>query len=513
MNLNEIAKETLLKFKNRGYIFTPKEYEEEFCKTAKKHKVIIEDCNKISKYISKLNKKYQIIAKNYNIKNLDDLILFLIHHLNRENPQKDKENLEELFLYTKRALDVIIILPFLKSRKIALKHLNYLKPNLSKEEFFRLRNEWIEFLDSFDDKIIKKAKQISDAKTEDAIEIIQKLLEKLEETPTNELLIDSIIYTLTPSYAPFMNDEVAILKKQIKENPSFILSKAFAEDLKILTDKRIKLDKEELKKKIKDLDQIAERLSIKILRILKKTDDSSNEIKNITIEIKNWRKDDKEDFETIKEKLLNIANSIDKELNNFSNDIKKEDDEIKKLKEKIKYLEGKVKKLSQEVKTDHLTNIANKKALEEELKKQESAYKRYNTIYSIAFFDIDHFKNVNDTYGHDAGDVILKSLGLLFRRYVRDVDTIGRFGGEEFIAILPHTDKKGAYAFAEKIRKIVENTKFIYKNTRIPITISGGVAERAEVNSKEEVLKKADERLFLAKKYGRNRVCAEDKCE
>jgi diguanylate cyclase len=109
--------------------------------------------------------------------------------------------------------------------------------------------------------------------------------------------------------------------------------------------------------------------------------------------------------------------------------------------------------------------------------------------------------------------VILKSLGLLFKRYARDIDMIGRFGGEEFVAILPNTDKNGAYTFAEKIKEIVQKTKFMYKNTRIPVTISGGVAERKEVSSKEEVLKKADKRLYLAKNSGRNRICAEDTCK
>jgi len=511
MNINKIAKEALAKFKSKGFVFTPKEYEEEFCKVAKKYKVIIEDCNKISKYIAKLNQKYQAVAKNYNIKNLDELVVFLINYLNR-TPQSDKDNIEELFLYTKRALDVIIVLPFLKSRNIALKHLDFLKPTLSKEEFSKLRSEWIEFLDSFDDSVIKKAKFLSNSKNEDALEIIDNLLKKIDETPNADFLVDSIIYTLTPSYAPFMSDEVVALKNQLKKDTSFVFTKAFAEDLKFLTDKRIKLDKDELNKKIKDLDKIAERLSIKILKILKKTDDSSSEIKNITVEIENWRHGE-ENFDTIKNKLINIAKSIDKDLQGFQTEVKKEDNEIKRLKEKIALLEGKVQKLSKELKTDFLTNIANKKAVEEELNKQESSFKRYNTDYSVVFFDIDHFKNVNDTYGHDAGDVILKSLGLLFKRYARDVDLIGRFGGEEFVAVLPHTDKKGAFKFADKLRQIVAKTKFMYKKTRIPITISGGVADRREVNSKEEALKKADDRLYLAKTNGRNRICAEDKCE
>jgi diguanylate cyclase (GGDEF)-like protein len=509
--IKDISKKALAHFKQSGYVFTPDEYQKIFCQEAKKAKVIVKDCNKIAEYLKKLDKKYQLISKNYNIKNLDELIVFLINYLNREDAVKEKESLENLFLYTKRALDVIAVLPVAKSKTIAVKHLDFLKPYMEKEEFDKLRNEWFEFLSSFDDSIIKKASGITNVKSEDALEIIDALIKKFDENPQLEHMVDSLIYCLTPSYAPFMNNEIAILKKQIKDNNSFILSKAFAEDLKILTQKRIKLDKDELKRKLKDLDQIAERLSIKILRVLKKTDGSSQEIKNITVELQNWRKDEG-DFETIKEKLLTVATSIDKELSHFSEEMQKEDAEIEKLRSKVHFLEGKLKQLSKEVKTDFLTNIANKKAVIDELNKQESTYKRYGTNYSVVFFDIDHFKNINDTYGHDAGDVILKSLGLLFKRYARDIDMIGRFGGEEFVAILPNTDKKGAYNFAEKLREIIEKTKFMYKNTRIDVTVSGGTAQRNETNSSDETLKLADKRLYLAKKSGRNKICAEDKC-
>jgi len=508
MTINNIAKKALAHFKNNNYIFTPDEYQEVFCKEAKKANVIIKDCNKVAEYLKKIDKKYQLIAKNYNIKNLDELVLFLINYLNKEDSSKEKENLENLFIYTKRALDVIATLPIIKSKKIAIKHLEVLKPNLEKEEFDKLRKEWFDFLSEFDDSIIKKAALITKVKNEDALEIIKVLLRKLEESPNLDFLVDTIIYTLTPSYAPFMNDDIVLLKKQLKENSSFILSKAFAEELKVLTNKRIKLDKEELNKKLKDLDKIAERLSIKILKIIEKSDGSSKEIKNITIELQNWRKENT-NFEVIKEKLLTIANSLDKEISHFKEEMKKEDEEIEALRKKVSLLEEKVKTLQEEIKTDFLTNIANKKAILEELNKQENIYKRFKTNYSVAFFDIDHFKNINDTFGHEAGDVILKSIGLLLKRYTRDIDLIGRYGGEEFVAILPNTDKKGAFKFADKIRNIIENTKFMYKNTRINVTISGGVAERNEVNSKDELLKLADERLYKAKKSGRNKIIKE----
>ncbi|NPA12325.1 MAG: diguanylate cyclase [Epsilonproteobacteria bacterium] len=507
MTIKDIAKKALNHFKNSGYVFTPKEYEQVFCKIAKQYGVIVEDCNRVAYFLAKLDAKYKAIAKNYNIKNLDELIAFLINYLNREDVSKEKENLEQLFMYAKRALDVIAILPIIKSKKTAVKHLDFIKPYMQKEEWEKLRGEWLEFLDSFDSSIVKKGAFVAGIKSEDALEVIDALIKKMEEGPDLSHLVDAIIFALTPSYAPFMNDEIAVLKRQLKEDPGIILTKAFVKDLKALTNKRIKLDKEELKKKLRDLDQIAERLSIKILRILQKTGDSSQEIKDIKIELQNWRHNE-EDFESIKEKLLSIAISLDKELDDFQEEMKKEDEEIQRLKNKIKSLENKVKKLSKEVKTDFLTNVANKKALMEELDKKESGFKRYGTNYSVVFFDIDHFKNINDTYGHDAGDVVLKSLGLLFRRYARDIDTIGRFGGEEFVAILPNTDKDGAFKFAEKLRGIVEKTKFMYKNTRIPVTVSGGVASRDETSSKEEVLKLADERLYKAKRSGRNKVCA-----
>ncbi len=506
MTIKEIAKKALNSFKSKGFIFTPSEYEQAFCREARKANVIIEDCNKVAKFITKLDKKYRAIATNYNIKNLDELVVFLINQLNRENPTKEKDNLEQLFLYTKRALDVISILPIVTSKKIAVRHLDFLKPTMSKEEFSKLREEWINFLDSFEKelKIVKQGAKIANIKSEDALEVIKALMEKGGcEDFSN--LVDNIIYALTPSYAPFMSDEIADLKRHLKRDASFITSKAFADELKVLTDKRIKLDKAELKKKLKDLDSITERLSIKILKILQKTDGSSSEIKDITVELQNFRHEE-HDFDAIKNKLLNIAKSLDKELNDFSDEMKKENDEVVKLKRKIKSLEGEMKELKKELRTDFLTKAPNKKALMDELSRLESAYKRYGHNYSVVFFDIDHFKHINDTYGHDAGDVILKSLGLIFNRYAREIDMIGRFGGEEFVALLPLTDKQGAYFFAEKLRQIIEKTKFMYKNTRIKVTVSSGVAERKEVNSKEEVLKLADERLYKSKNGGRNRV-------
>ena len=113
---------------------------------------------------------------------------------------------------------------------------------------------------------------------------------------------------------------------------------------------------------------------------------------------------------------------------------------------------------------------------------------------------------MNDTYGHEAGDVILSTIGKILRKYVRQVDFVGRYGGEEFLVILPSTDMAQAIHFADKIRSIVEHFKFLYKNERINVTVSCGVSQRSMQKSKDETLNTADSFLYKAKEIGRNKV-------
>ena len=503
MTINQISKKALAHFKTKGYVFSPDEYQEVFCKEAKKANVIFEDCNKVAKLIQKLDKKYQKQLASYRLNSLSELVMFLINNLNRENPDKDKEFGNELLTYTKRVLQVIDMFPS-KAKYIASKHIDYLKPYLTSEEIAKLRNEWLDFMTTYDDKNFQRYKQKCSLKGDDILEMLPQIEKCFQKDEDFSELVDSIIFSLTPSFANFMDDEVAILKKQLKDNSNLITSKTFPNELKILTKKRIKKDKEELRRRFIDIDKITETLSRKIVNLLKNNNISSKEIKILSKDLETIDTSDK--FEVVREKLINITIGLDKEINKFSSDLEKENSEVTALKKRIEILEAQLQEAKKDAKTDDLTNMLNKKALTDALKKQDEFFRRYKRNYSVIFFDIDHFKNVNDTYGHDAGDIILKNVGLLLNRYSRDIDIVGRFGGEEFVIIAPETDKNGAFIFADKIRKIIQKTKFIYKKTRIDITISAGVSDRKEGNSYEEVLKIADERLYKAKKGGRNRV-------
>jgi diguanylate cyclase (GGDEF)-like protein len=152
---------------------------------------------------------------------------------------------------------------------------------------------------------------------------------------------------------------------------------------------------------------------------------------------------------------------------------------------------------------DQLTEVSNRHHLTAILKKEYERKQRYNSIFSFIIFDIDHFKLINDNYGHDTGDKILKEMSDLVRRNIRQNDYFGRWGGEEFVIIAVEIDLDSAFKFAEKLRKEIENHNFI-KNENI--TASFGAAEINSAENIDDLIKRADDALYRAKRNGRNRV-------
>ncbi|UVL86625.1 diguanylate cyclase [Pseudomonas sp. B21-028] len=157
--------------------------------------------------------------------------------------------------------------------------------------------------------------------------------------------------------------------------------------------------------------------------------------------------------------------------------------------------------------TDRLTGLYNRGHWEENLKAAYARHQRYGNNSSLVMFDIDHFKRVNDTYGHQAGDKVIEQVARLVREHVRDSDVAGRYGGEEFGVVLSDTDKAGARMFAERLRKAVEEMEVSYGDQVIRFTISLGVADLSQPsNSHADLIAWADEALYTSKKTGRNRV-------
>ncbi|MDC7226417.1 MAG: sensor domain-containing diguanylate cyclase [Spirochaetales bacterium] len=175
------------------------------------------------------------------------------------------------------------------------------------------------------------------------------------------------------------------------------------------------------------------------------------------------------------------------------------DNEIGHIAEKIMQLASKeLIKLSN---TDMLTGINNRRNIENIIQKEFDRSQRYGCNLSVMLIDIDFFKNINDTLGHDAGDKALIEISDLFKKNIRQTDTIGRWGGEEFLVICPESNITGTLILAEKIRSLVKEHTFSINKE---ITVSIGLSERKDKQSIDELLKQADINLYKAKENGRN---------
>jgi len=158
--------------------------------------------------------------------------------------------------------------------------------------------------------------------------------------------------------------------------------------------------------------------------------------------------------------------------------------------------------------TDGLTQVANKRALDEFLDKEMSRARRYIRNLAVLMMDIDHFKNVNDTYGHLTGDLVLREMAAVVRPRVRREEMFARYGGEEFVVALPETDAAGGRELAENLRRMISEHPVLFEGRSIRITVSIGIAEfnRDEHRGPNDLLKTADKNLYAAKDGGRNCV-------
>lgn len=165
-------------------------------------------------------------------------------------------------------------------------------------------------------------------------------------------------------------------------------------------------------------------------------------------------------------------------------------------------------KLNLEANTDRHTGCYNKTYFNNKIDLEVKKSKVTGNPLSLLVFDLDKFKLLNDNYGHDAGDFVLKEVAELIRKNgVREDDTFARYGGEEFVILLPKTNLKQSYEIAERLRKLLESHDFIYEEKKLPVTASIGVSDyRQGVNTGTDLFKRADEAVYKSKEGGRNQV-------
>lgn len=194
----------------------------------------------------------------------------------------------------------------------------------------------------------------------------------------------------------------------------------------------------------------------------------SQEVSNIKSQIQSIDLENNglKDLSDLQSQLIDAALSIENEMISVEEKFSSGKNEIESLEQKVKKLEAELNRTKEESLRDHLTGLLTRKAYEDAVKRIENEFMRNNTQYAIVFFDIDHFKKINDNFGHDAGDVILSTFAKVLSKNTRDLDIVGRYGGEEFVAVIHFNLKRELLKYLKRIKSIINENSFIYKNQK-----------------------------------------------
>ena len=513
VTVSQIVKEALSEIKDRHLMLTPENYTEVYNEISKKYGFTTEESKKIEKYISRLGDDYKAQAISLHIKTVDEFVAFMTARLshgakNGTAQVVDDKKLKSLNAFARRILQAISMLHNKDAKTLAEQGMQLLARRYDEKNLEEMCLKWFDFVSAYDTEFLEFLKyygvrDFEDLKTMSAE--LEKFLTKKNEGGGENALVELLNFALEPSITKELGEELSIIRNVLKQNPQSLNSKEIQDKIKTFVDRRIEEDRSEIIEKVGSINNILQNIGDRISDIAASSKSSSAKAQSIKNDLKSVNLNENS-IDHVKSMLIEIAGALEIESKELGLEMNSKQATISELQNRVTSLEKELEAAKLESKEDFLTKVATKRALMTEMQRIEEAYKRYGTDYSICFVDIDFFKKINDTYGHEAGDVILSAVAQVLKKNARKVDFVGRYGGEEFVILLPSTSLKDGVRFGEKLRSMIENFKFIYKNDRIRVTISSGVATRSANLSDTMTLEAADKMLYSAKEGGRNQV-------
>ncbi len=338
----------------------------------------------------------------------------------------------------------------------------------------------------------------------DIVEILLKRVDAKNLEKMSELFQKS----LRPSIALKISDDLQSFSIKIGDSPSLIFEESIQQEMEKFIEQRFEVDKKVVAKKTADIARLITLMSKYLSDAIDSNKKGSSKVSNIKDEIRSIdiSETSKAELDKLQTKLVNAAITIEKEISTVNKNLQNGRDEVSKLEDRIRELEEELQQTKKKNTKDYLTGTLTRRAYETELKKFDEKYKRLGQDFAVIFFDIDHFKKVNDTYGHNGGDVILKTFAKLLMKLTRDIDIVGRFGGEEFVVALHYKDETELEKYVNRIKNVVTKNKFLFLEHKIHITFSAGVEIRSNNQDLEQTVTNADNLLYEAKRTGRNKI-------
>lgn len=335
----------------------------------------------------------------------------------------------------------------------------------------------------------------------------------------NEEELKKLINIFEEILKPFSDLELSqkieefILK--ILETPKNIILDESINMLKELANKRVDSDRKILKDKTNDIIKLTSLMSRYFDKTLSESENSGEDILKIKDELitLNMSEASQRELKVVQTKLVATIHKIENSIKTNCKIINDHKIQFNSLNEQIRKLQEELSIAREEKETDFLTNVFNRRAYHNEIEKIEKNYSIFNNNYAIIFYDIDHFKKINDTYGHTCGDSVLKNFAGILKSLTRTEDVIARYGGEEFIALINYEKEEEVLGYIKRVKKAITSTNFIYKEETIHIKFSAGISYRNKYDSYSDAKKRADELLYEAKSKGRDKIIFDNETE
>lgn len=385
--------------------------------------------------------------------------------------------------------------------------------NYEKEFYKKLKENRIEIDDSrnFDDLYNTLTTEEKFFLEEQGIHTFQDLTYVLSQRVTNDELlkfIANVDFFMAPSIDYNIEERIKELKDELIDEPKNLLKNSTINRFRKFTTERIARDKVVVQEKAKDVKKVINLMGRYFDKCLLQSNDTSKDINMIKGEIEGLDLSihSARDISMLQSKLVDTIHKLEHSIQETESDLFKGQTDCIHLQKQVSKLQKDLDEVSKEKDIDFLTGLFNRRAFTVQVDKIENEYEIFKSKYAIVFYDIDHFKTINDNYGHDCGDTILTTFASILKKLTRSEDVVCRYGGEEFVSLIHYSNEEELVNYLKRVKHIISSNKFIHKDIKLKIRYSAGVVYRNKYPTYEDAMAQADLLLNKAKHEGRNKV-------
>lgn len=315
-------------------------------------------------------------------------------------------------------------------------------------------------------------------------------------------------YFLIPSIDHNIENRIKTLKDELLKEPQKLVKNSTINRLRKFTTERIQRDKVVVQEKAKDVKKVIGLMGKYFDKCILQSDDTTKELTMIKSELEalELSQHSARDLAMIQSKLIDSVYKLENSIEDSQKELFKGQKDCVYLQKQVNKLQKELDEVSQEKDIDFLTGINNRRAFISEIDKIENEYEIFKSKYAIIFYDIDHFKSINDNYGFDCGDTILSTFATILKKLTREEDVICRYTSEKFVSLIHYTQEDEVIAYLKRVQNIISTNKFVHKDIKLKVKFCASLVYRNKYTNYKEAIDYAEALLNKAKHEGRNKI-------